>query len=233
MDIVGRIDRVDSAVLNDRLLLRVIDYKSGPTSLALPEVLYGLSLQMLTYLDVIVSNAQAWLGKAAEPAGVLYFHVHNPLILHKNRPQPDDAAKELRKRFKMRGLVTADADVVRMMDGDLRLRNGYSELLPVALKADGGFYSSSAVVTPQGWEALRSEVRGQIRRIGTDITDGKVGIEPYRLGKKTACQHCPYRSVCQFEPLGEEGGYRHLRPLGKEETWRLLEGGDSGERHGE
>jgi ATP-dependent helicase/nuclease subunit B len=224
MDIVGRIDRVDAAMLDDRLLLRIIDYKSGPVSLDLPEVLYGLSLQMLTYLDVVVSNAAIWLGRPAEPAGVLYFHVHNPLILHKNRPQPDEAAKELRKRFKMRGLVTADADVVRLMDGELRNRNGYSELLPVALKADGGFYSSSAVVTPQQWNALRGEVRKQIRRIGTAITDGKVDIEPYRLGKKTACRHCPYRPVCQFEPLSEDGGYRLLRPLAKEQAWNLLEG---------
>ncbi|MFC0212066.1 helicase-exonuclease AddAB subunit AddB [Paenibacillus chartarius] len=231
MDIVGRIDRVDSAELGDRLLLRVIDYKSGPTQLVLPEVLYGLSLQMLTYLDVVVSNAKVWLGRDAEPAGVLYFHVHNPLILHKNRPQPDEAAKELRRRFKMRGLVTADPDIVRAMDSELKSRGGYSELIPAALKADGGFYSASSVVTPQQWTSLREQVRGQIKRIGTDITDGKVAIEPYRLGKKTPCQMCAYRSVCQFEPLGEENGYRVLRPLSKGEVWNVLEG-DGGNEQG-
>jgi ATP-dependent helicase/nuclease subunit B len=192
--------------------------------------MYGLSLQMLTYLDVIVSNAPAWLGRAAEPAGVLYFHVHNPLVLHKNRPQEDIAAKELRKRFKMRGLVAADPDIVRAMDGDLRTRNGHSELIPAALKADGSFYSSSAVVTPQQWDALRREARGQIRRIGTSITDGNVGIEPYRLGNKTACQHCAYRPVCQFEPLSDDGGYRLLKPLNKADAWAALEGGDGNEQ---
>lgn len=229
MDIVGRIDRVDSAMQGDKLLLRVIDYKSSRTSLGLPEVLYGLSLQMLTYLDVLVSNANAWLGQSALPAGVLYFHVHNPIMLQKNRPNEAEAEKELRKRFKMRGLVTADADIVRKMDGELRTRNGYSELIPVALKADGSFYSSSSAVTPERWETLQREVRGRIRTIGTDITNGKVAVEPYKLGKKTACEHCSYRPVCQFEPQSEDGGYRILSPLGKDAVWEKLEGGDSSE----
>jgi ATP-dependent helicase/nuclease subunit B len=225
MDIVGRIDRVDSAELDDKLLLRVIDYKSSRTSLALPEVLYGLSLQMLTYLDVLVSNAKSWLGQQALPAGVLYFHVHNPLMLQKNRPSEAEAEKELRKRFKMRGLVTADADIVRKMDRELQTRNGYSELIPVAIKTDGSFYSSSSVVTLDQWKTLRKEVRTRIRAIGTDITEGKVDVEPYKLGKKTPCETCSFRSVCQFEPQGENGGYRILTQLGKDAVWGKLEGG--------
>jgi ATP-dependent helicase/nuclease subunit B len=98
------------------------------------------------------------------------------------------------------------------------------------LKSDGSFYSSSSVVTPERWETLRREVRGRIRTIGADITDGKVDVAPYKLGKKTACEHCSYRPVCQFEPLEEEGGYRNLPLLGKEAVWEKLEGGVSGEK---
>src|SRR5699024_1251194 len=45
----GRIDRVDQAQSEDRLLLRIIDYKSSAHSLNLVDVYYGLALQMLTY----------------------------------------------------------------------------------------------------------------------------------------------------------------------------------------
>jgi ATP-dependent helicase/nuclease subunit B len=223
MDIIGRIDRVDGAGGDGKLLLRVIDYKSGPTSLQLPEVYYGLSLQMLTYLDVLVTHSKRWLGAEAVPAGVLYFHVHNPLLQQKNRPDPGEAEAQLRKRFKMRGLVTADAEIARKMDGGLREKNGYSELIPVAVKADGSFYKSSSVVTEGQWDRLREFVRGQIKRIGTGITDGQVDIAPYRLGKKAACRHCNYRAVCQFDPQFEGNGYKLLVPLGKEEVWSELE----------
>src|SRR5699024_8705080 len=74
----GRIDRVDKAAAGDELFLRIIDYKSSARGLNLVEVYYGIALQMLAYLDVILMHSERWLGTKAMPAGVLYFHVHNP-----------------------------------------------------------------------------------------------------------------------------------------------------------
>ena len=209
MEIIGRIDRVDRADGEQGVLLRVIDYKSSQTSLQLSEVYYGLSLQMLTYLDVIITHAEQWLGIAAKPAGVLYFHVHNPMLQQKNALDPSEVEKELRKRYKMKGLITADAEVAGMMDDELVKSAGHSQLIPVALKKDGSFYSTSSVATDEQWDTLRKYVRKQVKQIGTGITDGHVDIAPYRLGKKTACLHCSYKSICQFDPLFE-GNEVHL-----------------------
>ncbi|OUS77532.1 helicase-exonuclease AddAB subunit AddB [Paenibacillus sp. MY03] len=221
MEVIGRIDRVDAAETEDGLLLRVMDYKSSSTSLRLEEVVYGLSLQMLTYLDVLVTHANEWLGQPASPAGVLYFHVHNPVMTLSNRTSEEEADGMLLKRYKMKGLLTADAEVVRLMDGDLE--QGYSEVLPVALKKDGSFYSSSSVVTNEQWSALRRSVRRTITGIGHSIQQGNVSIEPYRLGDKTPCQFCDYKPVCQFDPLVEGNEYRKLTKTSKEDVWRLLE----------
>ncbi|MEG0258998.1 MAG: helicase-exonuclease AddAB subunit AddB, partial [Lysinibacillus sp.] len=76
----GRIDRIDSAVIDNRSYLRIVDYKSSSRDLDLNEVYHGLSLQVLTYLDVAMENASYWLPGDAEPAGVLYVHVHNPML---------------------------------------------------------------------------------------------------------------------------------------------------------
>ncbi|WJV32416.1 PD-(D/E)XK nuclease family protein (plasmid) [Rossellomorea sp. AcN35-11] len=74
LSLVGRIDRVDQARTSDQSWLRIIDYKSSDTALNLSKVYYGLSLQTLTYLDVVVSNAEKWLGQESEVGGALYFH---------------------------------------------------------------------------------------------------------------------------------------------------------------
>ena len=58
-------------------------------------------------------------GWQALPAGVLYFHVHNPLLALTNGISPADVQNKLLKRFKMRGLVTAEADTVKLMDDEL------------------------------------------------------------------------------------------------------------------
>jgi ATP-dependent helicase/nuclease subunit B len=52
----GRIDRVDAARGEQGWYLRVIDYKSGMASLSLVEIYYGLKLQLLTYLDVVLTH---------------------------------------------------------------------------------------------------------------------------------------------------------------------------------
>ena len=76
----GRIDRIDASEIEGKSYIRVIDYKSSARELDLSEVYYGLSLQMMTYLDVALENADELLGVHADPAGVLYIHVHNPMI---------------------------------------------------------------------------------------------------------------------------------------------------------
>lgn len=53
MQITGKIDRVDLAKNEDGTYLRIIDYKSSIKNIDLNEVLYGVQLQLLTYLDIM------------------------------------------------------------------------------------------------------------------------------------------------------------------------------------
>lgn len=222
MELVGRIDRVDKALGESDTYVRIIDYKSSPTTLRMSEVYYGLSLQMLTYLDVVLTNAVTWLGTEALPGGVLYFHVHNPIISSSNALPPDAVEAEMRKRFKMRGLVMADLEAVRLMDGSLADKNGHSDLLPVAVKADGGFYKSASVATGEQWEQLRGHVRHVIGRIGTEITNGQCAVEPFRMGKKLACTFCSFKPVCQFDAAFEGNGFELLEERSKEDVWQAV-----------
>lgn len=219
--LIGRIDRVDAARSDKGLLLRVLDYKSSATQLRLEEVASGLSLQMLTYLDVLLTHAEGWLGEPAQPAGVLYFHVQNPVMSVPAGLPQDEAAAMLLKRFKMRGLLLDDAETVRMMDAGLE---GRSDLLPAGFKKDGTFLNDSAVASGRQWELLRRSVRRTIGTIGQSVKEGEIAIRPYRLGSKTPCQFCSYKPVCQFDPLNEGNDYLKLAAPGKEEFWTSLEG---------
>lgn len=220
LEVVGRIDRVDMAEGEQGILLRVIDYKSSQKDLKLHEVYYGLSLQMLTYLDVLLTYSEQWLGRTALPAGALYFHVHDPLLTSANGMNREQAEQELMKRFKMKGLLTADREVVSLMD--TTLDKGYSSIVPVALKSDGSFYSSASVATPEQWGDLLSSVRSTISDIGTRITEGDVAIQPYRIQQETACTFCSFRPVCQFDEAVEGNGYNMLSKPGKDVIWDLL-----------
>ncbi|MCC2685232.1 MAG: ATP-dependent helicase [Paenibacillaceae bacterium] len=222
MRLRGRIDRVDQAQGTAGLLLRIIDYKSSRKSLQLDELYYGLSLQLLAYLDVVLTHAKRWLGEPASPAGVLYFHVHNPLVSGKNALPADRVESERFKRFKMRGLLLADAETAGLMDDRLLSEFGHSQLVPVALKKDGQFYQNSSIASPAEWDMLRGHVRNELQYIGSRITEGDVGIAPYRLVGQTPCTFCSYRSVCQFDPQYDGNGYRQLPAMDKDEAWQAI-----------
>lgn len=225
MEVVGRIDRVDKSAGENGVYLRVIDYKSSQKALNLTEVYYGLALQMLTYLDVVITNSKQWIGTEASPAGVLYFHVHNPMLNKSTIPTFEEIEKEIYKRFKMKGLLVADQESIRLMDRSLE--TGYSDVIPVALKKDGGFYSNSSVASQKDFDHIRGFVRTKIQDIGTAITDGVIDIEPYKMKNHTPCTFCSYKSICQFDRSFQENKYNILIPEKNEDILEKIrmEGG--------
>ncbi|SEU03904.1 DNA helicase/exodeoxyribonuclease V, subunit B [Salinibacillus kushneri] len=217
----GRIDRVDRADVGDDLFLRIIDYKSSAKDLNLEEVYYGLSLQMLAYLDVVLSNAEQWLGKGANPAGVLYFHVHDPLISDPKSLNTTDIEAEIFKDFKMKGLLLEDEKVVQRMDLDLS--SGMSPVVPAGLKKDGTFQKNSKTLNQVLFERLRKYVRSLLTEAGTTMTSGEVHLNPFQDDERTACSVCPFRSVCQFDSTLEENNYRILKKQNKDDILADIE----------
>ncbi|MGY4690016.1 helicase-exonuclease AddAB subunit AddB [Salibacterium sp. K-3] len=210
MEVAGRIDRVDGAEGENGFYVRIIDYKSGAKDIRLSEVYYGLALQMLVYLDVVLSFSEEWIGKEnLKPAGVLYFHIHNPFLQVPTRMSADELEQEFLKRFKMKGLLMAEEEPVRLMDTSLS--TGYSQVVPAAIKKDGSFYSNSSVLRDEQFEAMRTFIRSKLQHDGDKMMEGRTDIHPFKNGQATACMYCSFRSVCQFDTSFESNSYRMLR----------------------
>lgn len=195
--------------------LRIIDYKSSVKDIDLNSVSYGLQLQLLTYLDAIIKEENA------EPAGVLYFSLIEPIINSEKKKTKEELEDEIRKRFKMKGLVLADVKVVKMMDKNLE--SGYSEMLPVYIgKDDEISQKSSSVATKEQFEILQRYITKLIKNISKDILSGNIEIKPYYKDKKTPCEYCEYKGICQFDKnkLGNE--YSYVPNYNKDEIWEEL-----------
>jgi ATP-dependent helicase/nuclease subunit B len=220
MELAGRIDRVDQAKgENDSTYLRVIDYKSSEKDVNLNEVYYGLALQMLTYLDIVITHSDQLVEMKASPAGVLYFHVHNPLISTSKLLTIDEIEKEIMKKFKMNGLMVGDPDVLKIMDQTLE--SGDSQIISAGIKKDGNLTKKSKVASLNEFNDLRNYVRRLYQTTGEAIVDGQVAITPYKLKDKTPCTFCAYKSVCQFDE-SIENHYRILTPQPKETIFELI-----------
>lgn len=212
----GRIDRVDQAVQNDNLYLRIIDYKSSSRGLDLADVYYGLALQMLTYLDVVLAQSKEWLGKQASPAGILYFHVHQAMLSESERLSDEKIVEEIFKKYKMDGLITSEAEIAKQMD--TTLESGRSNVVPIGFKKDGDFYAGSKVADEKAFEALQHHMHHLIQNAGIQITSGNIELNPYENKEGNACTFCSFKSVCQFDPVLDDNNFRNLAPMKDDEV---------------
>lgn len=215
MKLRGRIDRIDASEIKGRNYIRVVDYKSSERSLDLTEVYYGLSLQMMTYLDVALEHAEELLGFYADPAGLLYMHVHNPMIRPGQELSADVLEAEIAKSYKMRGYLLEDPDVVTGMDSNI---GRSSAIVPAALKNDGSFTKASKVLSSDDMQMMRAYVRTRHQLAGNAMLAGDTRVYPYKLRDRMPCQFCPYRSVCQFDPSDPTQAYRPYNVMDPEET---------------
>lgn len=219
VELNGRIDRIDAAEWGTSHYLRVVDYKSSPVELNLVKIYYGLQLQLLIYLDVAVHFAGCLIGIEALPAGAFYFNVSDPVTGITRPPQPGEIETLAAKKLKMRGLVLAEPDLIKLMDNQV---NGLSDLIPAGLKKDGGLYNSPSLVTMKQLAVLRDFLRKLAAAAGERILGGSAEIKPYRYKNQTACAYCEYKPVCSFDPLLPENKYRQIPALTREYIWKTL-----------
>lgn len=213
----GRIDRVDALEGPDgRWYVRIVDYKSSPRDLRLGEFYHGLALQLLLYLLAVVEGGEPLLPGTRVPAGALYFPVYDPLEPVDAPPPAEELRRKRRKRYQARGLVSDSPDVIRAMDG------AGLGLVQAKLKKDGGVYKGSPVASPDQFRQLFGHLRQVVRACGEQVLQGEAGVAPFRLGKDTACQYCPFKPVCQFDPLAGAQGYRRLEKLDAPAVWQRV-----------
>lgn len=216
MELQGRIDRVDKAENENGIYVRVIDYKSSARQLDLTEVYYGLSVQMLTYLDIVVTHSKALIGQEGFPAGVFYFHLHNPMIESNKAMTMEAIEGEIHKKFKMDGLVLKDPDIIRLMDNTLK--SGSSHIISAGLKTDGTLRANSKAASKEDFHKLRSHVRSLYKKSGNAILSGYVDISPYQFANKTPCQFCVYKPVCQFDQALAANQFRLIQKEKREQV---------------
>ncbi len=231
VNIEGRIDRVDVLRDHDKNYIRIIDYKSGARELSLEDIIHGLQMQLLVYLDVILRNAPRILKGQAIPGAVLYFRVTRPIIENGSDMTDEELETSVLKELRLKGLILEDARIVRSMD---KTMEEISLVIPAKVKGDAVSASgnqSNLIVTEEQFEKLREYNTQIIRQVCTGLIQGNISITPVKNKDIAACTYCDYRSICQFDPSQKGNDYKKIRKLKPEEAWLIIDKG--GEDHAE
>lgn len=230
MRVRGKIDRVDTDMVQQDLFVNVIDYKSGDKKFNYRDAYYGLALQLLTYLNVVKINADKF-NQAINLGGALFAHIDDPkLKLSDFGGQVDDvlsaASLDLvqAKRtlsFKYNGLLVKDEEFLRSLDDEIeddRKAKHYN----FSFSPKKQLNKTGDLILPEDLELLLAHNITNLKTAGEAILAGKFPIEPVRWSnQQTALQYSPYKAVMSFDAL-IDNKYKQLNSLKASDVLALL-----------
>lgn len=198
MELIGRIDRLDGAEQGDAArLVKVLDYKSGQNQFDMTAFHHGLQLQLMTYLHAAMEQEKSNFPKAdIIPAGVLYYHLDDPVIELESELSPEEIQEELLLAQRVSGLVNADDAVIRKID---HTPGTTLKVLPFTRKADGSLRENAMLTTQEDMTLLTGYAMHEIKRFTNEILQGCIQMKPYERKSSGACTYCAYAKVCGFD----------------------------------
>lgn len=213
INIRGQIDRIDTYTEDDQSYVNIIDYKSSKESakLDLKKVYYGLQMQMMTYMDIVLQNHERLgLSDTIKPGGLLYFHVHEPRINYKHWTDIDNVQLELdfKKAFRMSGLVNSSEEVLNALD--LRMEPKFvSDIIPVGKTAKNTINQRGSQVADEAtiMKFIEHNKRNFIET-ASNIMAGHTEVAPLKYKQTLPCQYCSYQSVCHVDGMIDSKRYR-------------------------
>ena len=222
LTLTGVADRVDGWVHEDKLYLRVMDYKTGHKKFSLGDVWMGMGLQMLLYLFSLGENGHLLYGKEIVPAGVLYIPARDVMLSETADLSDEEIAEKRAKAICRSGLLLDDPAVLNAME------NGEApKYIPVKFKK--GVPTGDALASAERLGLLSEHINKTLRDMAKELHRGSIAADPfYRNQQENACLHCDYLAACQFVS-GENGeSVRNMPSLKATKVWNILEGIDEG-----
>jgi ATP-dependent helicase/nuclease subunit B len=222
----GKVDRVDGWVKDDKLYLRVVDYKSGKKSFDLSAVRMGLDIQMLLYLFTLQKEGTQHFGREIEPAGVLYLPARDEILTAERNIPPDKLQSEREKTLKRSGLLLAEPAVLQAMEHESLSEPHY---LPLRVGKDGAISGSIASAAQLG--KLGQYVDKLLRQIADEVRQGNIDADPCCHSEDDSfCKYCDWADACHFQD-GRDGDHLHyILPVQRDAFWQMVEeetkGGD-------
>ncbi len=199
MSMIGIVDRLDSYKENDKVYIRVADYKTGAKKFKLEEVVGGRNVQLLLYLFSICSCPDcdfrreiAPNGEELVPAGAVYFSAR-PGEASSGVPVDKSGAREIvEKAISRTGIVLSDEHIIRAMEP-----SGEGKYVPASFKVDGTLSKRSSVASREEMDEIRDALCAAIGETGERMKSGDCSASPEDHDGRSPCEYCKMRPVCR------------------------------------
>lgn len=225
----GKIDRIDTCEDENKIYVKVTDYKTGSKSFDITSFYHGLQMQLPVYLNAALDlEQQRHREQEIIPAGIFYYRMKDPIVdKEKNEVLLEE---KLLRELKLDGIVNADEGVIGHLERDL---SGTSNFIPVGKNKDGSLNRYSKVLSSDEFATLLEYTKKKEAELKSRIINGENYVRPYEMGNSTGCDYCAYKDICGFDPGLDGYEYQHLEKLGKEEVVeKMKQTGEAGSGNG-
>ncbi len=178
-ELSGVVDRADIWRCDDKIYVRIVDYKTGKTTFELNKILQGIGLQMLLYLFAMRRSGEHLMGSPLECAGVLYFPAKvSRLSIDKFDTKIDEKRQKAERRS---GMILEQEQILQAMDPQ-------EIFLP----------EKNSRASKEQFRDLESFVFRKVAQFTDELAEGRVDANPYYIGDRdNACAKCSYCEICQ------------------------------------
>ncbi|MCH5267585.1 MAG: exodeoxyribonuclease V subunit gamma [Lachnospiraceae bacterium] len=227
--LIGRVDRIDTMEDNENIYVKVIDYKTGKKDISLSELYYGLQMQLMIYLKATVDKHKRKSKKMVIPAGVLYYHIEDPLL--SAYAEGEERRKLLLEALQMNGLVNETDPILPSLDNTLEGGEGTlaasvkSLVVPVATTTKGMLRKNAGTLTTEEFQELTAYTEDKIEDIGRRIRAGETVAKPFQRMDSTgtrACDICAYHGICGFDARLAGYEYRKIYKKTNDEVFAAI-----------
>lgn len=220
MRLIGRVDRIDTFENDEKIYVRIIDYKSGKTTFQLLNLYYGQQLQLVVYLNAAMEKIrQKQPSKEVVPGGIFYYRLDDPMVEDQNRSE-EEIMQDILEQLRLNGLVNLSPEAYQHMDSALE---GKSSVIPLTLKKDGSVSSrGTSGIGEAQFAQLGHFVEEKITKTAEKILSGDIGVHPIQLEQKTGCDYCPYKSICGFDFRIPGYGFDRKEKLTEDQIWQKI-----------
>lgn len=218
----GRIDRVDTIALGDRLAATVIDYKLGMRKPEFDRIYFGLSLQLVTYLLVLSALGERITGGTpVAPAAALFVKLGRAV---ENVDHPDDAAEPGTDSFFLNGATKArgviDENFATRLDEVVPIKKD-SQAYGIKNSPDPIELKRRDVLDHTTFRSLVEWTRTKIGELADEMAGGRIEVRPFRLKTITPCPTCDFRPVCRLDLAFNR--YAEIQPQGDGRLAQIVE----------
>lgn len=222
----GKMDRVDLApVENSGVLAQVIDYKSSEKKFDLGMFYNGLSLQMVSYLDVLAKNGNFFAGENdLNLLGAFYQTITrqveklNGSNLIDSKLHVKENLLDTKDKLMYKGIINNDPDL--LLEADPLLEKDDSGIYyGVKPKKKGGFTLPRNVnFNQEEINLLLQYDEYLIKEASNKILSGEIELNPFRKGNnQSALTYSDYRDIFFFDAMLKENQYHDITSLQKKE----------------